>query len=82
MSIAKFIDNVKESLGLDEFKKKGKKKSIKTLLKKLEDRREKIQKALDKKMDKKEKKELNEELDIIALHIKEGEKRLHRLNQR
>lgn len=82
MSIAKFIVSVKELLGLDGFKKKGKKKSIKTLLKKLEDRREKIQKALDKKVDKKGKKVLKEELDIIALHIKEGGKRLDRLNHR
>ena len=32
MGIKKFINSVKESLGLDEFEKAGKKKSIKRLL--------------------------------------------------
>ena len=32
MGIKKFIENVKESLGLDECKNTGKKKSIKRLL--------------------------------------------------
>jgi len=35
MGIKKFIESVKESLGLEEFEKTGKKKSIKRLLEKL-----------------------------------------------
>lgn len=80
MSITKFIDSVKESLGLDEFKKSGKKKSIRNLLRKLNARKEKIGKSLEKKLDKKEKKELQEELDIITFQIKKGEKILDKLN--
>ena len=80
MSITKFIDSVKESLGLDEFKKSGKKKSIRNLLRKLNARKEKIGKSLEKKLDKKEKKEFQEELDIITFQIKKGEKILDKLN--
>ena len=80
MGIAKFINSVKESLGLDEFEKTGKKKSIKSLLKKLNARKEKINKALNEKIDKKVKKELKEERDIIACQIKKGEKILDKLN--
>lgn len=79
MNIAKFIGSVKESLGLDEFKKEGKKRSVKNLLKKLNARKEKIGKSLRRKLDKKEKKELEEELDIISLQIKKGEKILDQL---
>ncbi len=80
MGIVKFINSVKESLGLDEFKKKGKKKSIKSLLKKLNSRKEKIKNALDKKVDKKVAKELKEELVIISIQIKKGKKILDKLN--
>lgn len=85
MGVAKFINSVKESLGLDEFKKKGKKKSIKTLLKKLDLRKEKIEKKLSVKVDKKDKnalkavKELNEELAIVSVQIKKGNKILDKL---
>ena len=74
MSIVKFINSVKESLGLDEFEKAGKKKSVKRLLKKLRARKEKIEKSLEKKLEKKKKKELEEEFDIISCQIKKGEK--------
>ena len=80
MGIKKFINSVKESLGLDEFKKTGKKKSIKRLLEKLRSRKEILNKVPKKKLDKKEKKELNEELAIITLQIKKGEKILDELN--
>ena len=80
MNVKKFIESVKESLGLDELEESGKKKSIKSLLKKLRSRKEKIVKKLEKKLDKKEKNELKEELDIISLQIKKGEKILNKLD--
>lgn len=83
MGVEKFINSVKESLGLDEFKKKGKKKSIKSLLEKLNSRKEKIEKALSIKVEKKDKKavkELKEELAIISVQIKKGNKILDKLN--
>ena len=80
MSIKKFIESVKESLNLDEFEKTGKKKSIKRLLEKLRSRKEILDKVPKKKLNKKEKKELNEELSIITLQIKKGEKILDELN--
>jgi hypothetical protein len=80
MSIKKFIADAKEYLGLDDFKKSGKKKSIKRLLEKLRTRKEILDKVPKKKLDKKEKKELKEELAIITLQIKKGEKILDGLN--
>ncbi len=80
MGMKKFINNVKESLGLDEFENTGKKKSIKRLLEKLKFRKEILSKVPKKKLDKKEKKELKEELAIITLQIKKGEKILDELN--
>ena len=80
MGIKKFINSVKESLGLDEFENTGKKKSIKRLLEKLRAKKETLNKVSKKKLDKKEKRELNEELAIITLQIKKGEKILNELN--
>lgn len=81
MGIKEFIENVKESLGLDEFKKKSKKKSIKNLLKKLNDKKEEITlKLAGKKINKKDKKVLLEELAIINVQIKNGDKILNKLN--
>ena len=80
MGIKKFIAMVMESLGLDEFENTGKKKSIKRLLEKLKSRKEILNKVPKKKLDKKEKKELKEELAIITLQIKKGEKILDELN--
>ena len=80
MSIKKFIQSVKESLGLNEFEKASKKKSVKNLLKKLRNRENEILKSLKKKLEKKEKKELKEELAIISLQIKNGKKILEKLN--
>ncbi len=80
MGIKKFINSVKESLGLDEFEKAGKKKSIKRLLEKLRSRKEILNKPTKKKLDKKERRELEEELTIITLQIKKGEKLLDDIN--
>ncbi len=82
MGIKKFINSVKESLGLNEFKKYGKKKSLKHLLEKLKFKKDLLYKKEKKKLDKKEKKELKEELAIITLHIKKGEKILNGLNNK
>jgi len=76
MSLKKFIENVKSSLNLEEFEKTGKKKSIKRLLKKLRSRKDILNSVPKKKLEKKEKKELKEELTIITLQIKKGEKLL------
>ncbi|OQX59675.1 MAG: hypothetical protein B5M52_02695 [Helicobacteraceae bacterium 4484_230] len=82
MGVKNFINSVKESLGLDDFKKAGKKKSVRKLLKKLNEREEKILESLRKKPGKKEKKELKEELEIISLQIKKGKEILEKLNSR
>jgi len=80
MNIKKFIESVKESLNWDEFEKTGKKKSIKRLLEKLKTRKEILGKVPKKKLDKKELTELKEELEIISLQIKKGEKILDKLD--
>ena len=74
MGVKKFIDSVKEILELDGFEEEGKKKSIKHLLEKLKSKKEKLEKKSSKKLGKKELKELKEELAIISLQIKKGEK--------
>jgi len=80
MGIKKFINSVKESLGLDEFEKAGKKKSIKRLLEKLRSRKETLNKTPKKKLGRKKLKDLKEELAIITLQIKKGEKILNGLS--
>jgi hypothetical protein len=80
VGIKKFINSAIESLGLDDFEKMGKKKSIKRLLGKLREREEILNKKLKKDPGKKEAKELNEELAIIKLQIKKGEKIMEQLN--
>ena len=80
MSIKKFIESVIASLNLDGFEKKGKKKSVKRLLEKLESRKQILTNTAKKKLQKKEKKELKEELAIITLQIKKGNKILDELN--
>ena len=80
MGVKKFIELVKETLGLDEMKKLSKKKSVKNLLKKLNSKKDAIEKSLKAKLDKKKKKELNEERDIILFQIKKGEVILKKLN--
>ena len=80
MGKKKFIQNVTEALGIDDFQVSSKKKSIKTLLKKLNAKKEVLDKSLKTKLDKKVKKELEEERDIIICHIEKGEKILKKLN--
>ena len=80
MSIKKFIASVIESLKLDGFEKAGKKKSIKRLLEKLRSRKKILLQTPKKKLGKKELEELKEELAIITLQIKKGEKILNELN--
>jgi len=82
MSIKKFIESIKESLNLNDFEKVGKKKSLKRLLEKLRARKKILNKVPKKKLCKKGKKELNEELAIITLQIKKGEKLLDELNSK
>ncbi|MEA1953930.1 MAG: hypothetical protein U9O24_06025 [Campylobacterota bacterium] len=82
MGIKKFIENVKVSLNINEFEKTGKKKSIKRLLAKLRIREEILEKVPKKRLCKKELKALNEELAIISLQIKKGEKILDKLNSK
>ncbi len=79
MGIKKFIENVKETLGLEDPKKATKKKSIKNILKKLNIKKDKTSKLLGTKLDKKKKKELEEEFQIIVCQIKNGEKILDKL---
>jgi len=80
MGFKKFISNVKEILELDEFENEGKKKSVKRLLKKLRSRKGELEKVPMKERDKKVQKALKEELNIITLQIKKGEKILETLN--
>ncbi len=82
MGIKKFIESVKESLGLNEFEKKGKKKSIKRLLEKLRSRKKILNQTPRKNLNKKELKALKEEQAIISLQIKKGEKLLDELNSK
>lgn len=82
MGIKKFIEHVKSSLGLKNFKKEGKKKSLKDLLKKLNTRKKNIAKSLETPLGKKEKKELEEELKIVSLQIKKGKKILYKLYEK
>jgi predicted nucleic acid-binding Zn-ribbon protein len=82
MGFKKFISNVKEILELDEFENEGKKKSVKRLLKKLRVRKEDLEKSAKKESDKKKQKALKEELRIITLQIKKGEKILEALNKK
>jgi hypothetical protein len=66
---------------LDEFEKAGKKKSVKRLLEKLHARERELNEALSQKPRKKEAKELKEELSIVTVQIKKGEKILKELNE-
>jgi len=79
MGFKKFIESVRESLGIDELEKASKKKSIKKLLKKLNAKKLDMTEELKTTADKKHKKVLEEELQIIACHIKNGNKILKKL---
>ncbi|MEA3490669.1 MAG: hypothetical protein U9R27_02080 [Campylobacterota bacterium] len=80
MSIKKFIESVKLSLGLKKFEERGKRRSIKRLLAKLNSRKKILHNISKKRLNKAELKELIEEREIISLQIKKGEKILHRLD--
>ena len=80
MGVKKFMELVKETLGLDEMKKSSKKKSVKNLLKKLNDKKVSIDKKIKGKVDKKRKKELLEERDIVDFQIKKGNAILKKLS--
>ncbi|MEA3497939.1 MAG: hypothetical protein U9R16_02655 [Campylobacterota bacterium] len=82
MSANKFIDKVKESLGLEGLENSSKKKSMKNLLKKLNTKKEKLDKSLNEKISKKVKKELEEEREIVVCQIKKGKKILEKLNDK
>lgn len=82
MSVKSFINKVKHSLGLTDFKENGKKKSVKALLRKLCERKELLTKTLKKMTSQKERKEFEEELDIITRQIKKGEKILAKLKNK
>ena len=69
-----FIESIKSSLLTNDLNKENKKKSLQELLEKLKRRKISILKSLESSL---EKKELQEDLDIISLHIKKGEKLLH-----
>ncbi len=79
MKAKKFIANIKEYLGEHEFDIKGKRKSVTALLKKLKFKHEELSQNINKNIDKKE---LNEEIEIIALHIKKAEAILTKLNKK
>ena len=79
MKAKKFIANVKEYLGLEEFDIKGKRKSVTILLEKLKLKHRELNQDINKNKDEKE---LYEELDIIALHIKKAEAILKKLNEK
>jgi len=80
MKVKKFINRVKDFLGLDDFEKANKKKSVKNLLHKLKVRRKQLSKFLKKQSQKKRRKEIQEELDIVSLQIKKGRVILKKLN--
>ena len=82
MGIKKFIENVKETLGLEGSQEETKRKSLKNLLKKLNQKKENADKLLKTKLDKKKRKELEEELQIILCQIKNGKKLLKKLNSK
>ncbi len=82
MGTKKFITNIKSFLELKDFKKEDKKKSLKSLLKKLNKRKTFLIKSLEASSGKKEKKEFQEDLEIISLHIKKGDKLLHDLSSK
>ena len=82
MGIKKFMENVKESLGLEASKKETKKKSLKNLIKKLNQKKETTEKLLKTKLAKKNKKETEEELKIIICQINNGKIVLQKLNNK
>ncbi len=79
MKTKKFISKIKEYLGLDDLEVKSKRKSVTVLLKKLKLKHEELTQSVKEHI---KEEALNEELDIIALHVKKAEDILKKLNQK
>jgi FixJ family two-component response regulator len=76
MSTEKLLNHIKPLFTIKDLEKESKKKSLQDLLIKLKERKKSILKALEKP---KNNKALQEDLNIISLHIKKGERLLHDL---
>lgn len=81
MGIKKFIYNVAAYLELEHFVILGKKRAIKDLLKQLKKRRLKIFESI-RQAPYDDDAELQEELAVISVQIKKGEKILAKLHQK
>lgn len=81
MSIKKFINTVKESLGLEVKDSTKKKKALRKLIKKMSSKKSELKKALKKKLEKPEQEELQEEYEIVCIQLKKGTKLLKKLNE-
>lgn len=75
-----FINDLKASMGFKDSNIASKKRSIMSLSKKLHEREIKIRKELGGKSETKRRSELEEELQIIGLQIKKGERILVKLS--
>lgn len=82
MKVKKFFEKVREYLDLEEKRNSSKKKYLKTLCSKLEERKEILIKQLEESSDKKQKKALKEDLSIVKMQIKKGEKLLDKLKKK
>jgi len=76
MTIEKFIEQVKDFLGLNNKNNGTDNERLKTLLDKLKENKKKIKDELKTNPPKKRKRELEEELEIVKVHIKKGLKLL------
>ncbi len=77
MTAKQFITNIKASFALKDIDEENKKKSLQALLVKLTERKMSIINSLETSL---EKQKFQEELNIISLHIKKGEKLLDDLS--
>lgn len=77
MGIQNFVKSIKSSLVLKDSKNEDKKKSLKILIEKLQHRQKSMMKSLESSQ---ENKELKEELQIVSLQIKKGNRLLTNLS--
>lgn len=77
MGIKKLIKSIESVLGLKSSKQENKKKSLKSLIEKLNKRQKIITELLESSP---KNKELKEELQIVSLLIKKGNKQLTNLS--
>ena len=77
MGIKHFMRNAQSTLGLKDLKKENKKKSLNALLQSLKSRKKTMINALEASL---KKKEFQEEINILSLQIRKGEKLLYDLN--